>query len=153
LRTAKHMAAHQPFALERWAVHRMPGFVTNNKQSGDGGVDGWAGLLLPPDGEDGICIAQVKGGKPSVDALRAFAGKLKNREASAGVFITMEKWDTPTVRQCVAEAGVLQQGASAYNRLVMWSIADYFAGAKPALPPLAHPRTGAPLQEDLMVSR
>jgi len=131
LRTAKHMAQHQPFALERWAVHRIPGFVTNNKQSGDGGIDGWAGLLAPPDGEDGICVAQVKGGKPSIDALRAFAGKLIGGFASAGVFITMEKWDTPAVRQCVAEAGKIQQGASVYNRLVMWSIEEYFAGENP----------------------
>ena len=153
MRSAKHMAKHQPFALERWAVHRIPGFVTNNKQTGDGGVDGWAGLLHPPPDEDGICIAQVKGGKPNVDALRAFAGKIKGGEASAGVFITMQPWDTPTVRQCIAEAGKLQQGASEYNRLVMWSIAEYFAAVKPDLPPLAHPRTGRPLQEDLMVSR
>jgi len=153
LQGAQAMLRARPFAFEKWAVHLIPGFISNNKQTGDGGIDGWAGLLAPPDGEDGICIAQVKGGKPSVDALRAFAGKIKNREASVGVFITMEKWDTPTVKQCVAEAGALQQGASAYNRLVMWSIEEYFAGAKPALPPLAHPRTGAPLQEDLMVSR
>ena len=153
MRSAKHMAKHQPFALERWAVHRIPGFVTNNKQTGDGGVDGWAGLLHPPPIEDGICIAQVKGGKPNVDALRAFAGKIKGGEASAGVFITMQPWDTPTVRQCIAEAGKLQQGANEYNRLVMWSIAEYFAAVKPDLPPLAHPRTGRPLQEDLMVSR
>ena len=153
LPSAREMAKNRPFAFEKWAVHLVPGFVTNNKQTGDGGVDGWAGLLNPPPDEDGICIAQVKGGKPNVDALRAFAGKIKSGEASAGVFITMQPWDTPTVRQCVAEAGKLKQGASEYNRLVMWSIAEYFAAVKPDLPPLAHPRTGRPLQEDLMVSR
>jgi len=150
---AQEMLRARPFAFEKWAVHLIPGFISNNKQTGDGGVDGWAGLLNPPPDEDGICIAQVKGGKPNVDALRAFAGKIKGGEASAGVFITMQPWDTPTVRQCVAEAGKLKQGANTYNRLVMWSIAEYFAAVKPDLPPLAHPRTGRPLQEDLMVSR
>ncbi len=152
IRAAKYMARNRPLAFEKWAVHRIPGFVSNNKQIGDGGIDGWAGLLFPPDNENGICIAQVKGGTPNVESIRAFASQLSGGYASIGVFITMQKWNTPTVRKCIAGAGKLKQGASEYNRLVMWSIDEYFAGIKPVLPPLAHPRTGKPLQEDLMVS-
>ena len=152
MQTAAHMATNQPFAFEKWAIHRIPGFVANNRQVGDGGIDGWAGLLNTPEDEDGICIAQVKGGKPSVDSLRAFTNQLTAGYASVGVFITLKKWDTPTVRKCAADAGTLKQGANEFNRLVMWSIEQHFGGIKPSLPPLAHPRTGHPLQEDLMVS-
>ncbi len=34
-----------------------------------------------------------------------------------------------------------------------WTVAERFAGFKPRLPPLANPRTGKPLQSDLMVSQ
>jgi len=148
---AEDMARKRPFAFEKWVIHCIPGFVSNNKQRSDGGVDGWAMLLNAPDGESGMCIAQVKGGKPSVDAIRAFAGKLSAGYASVGVFITLRKWDTPTVRKCVESAGKLKQGASEFNRLVMWSVEEHFAGARPPLPTLADPQTGLEMQFDWMV--
>ncbi len=152
VRTAGLMARNRPFAFEKWAVHLIPGFVSNNKQTGDGGVDGWAGLLHAPEGEDGICVAQVKGGSPNVESLKALLSQIAGGHASVGVFITLKKWDTPTVRKCIANAGKLLQGASEYDRLVMWSVEEYFAGQKPNLPALANPRTGKPLQSDLMIS-
>ena len=151
LRSAKDMARNFPFRFEKWAVHRIPGFVTNNKQTGDGGVDGWAGLLHTPEDEDGMCIAQVKGGSPNVDSIKALLSQINGGYASVGVFITLEKWDTPTVRRCIADAGTLQQGANEFNRLVTWSVEEHFVGIKPNLPQLSNPRTGKPLQEDLMV--
>ena len=152
VRTAGFMARNRPFAFEKWAVHLIPGFVSNNKQTGDGGVDGWAGLLHTPEGEDGICVAQVKGGSPNVESLKALLSQIAGGYASVGVFITLKKWDTPTVHKCIANAGKLLQGASEYDRLVMWSVEEYFAGQKPNLPALANPRTGKPLQSDLMIS-
>jgi len=148
--SARAMAAANPFALEKWAVHLIPGFVANNKQRGDGGVDGWGCLLHAPNGEEGLCMAQVKSGAPSADALRAFTGKLLGGAATFGVFITLEKFDSKTARQCVAEAGALQLGANTYHRLLMWSIEEYFAGQMPALPPLANPVTGKAIQEDIL---
>lgn len=119
LRSARNMARNYPFRFEKWAVHRIPGFVTNNKQTGDGGVDGWAGLSHTPKGEGGLCIAQVKGGAPNVDSLKALLSQINRGYASLGVFITLEKWDTPTVRKRIADAGTLQQGTNEFNRLVM----------------------------------
>ena len=148
---AADMASKRPFAFEKWAIHCIPGFVSNNKQRSDGGVDGWAVLLNTPDGENGMCIAQVKGGTPSVDAIRAFAGKLSAGYASVGVFITLRKWNTPTVRKCVESAGKLKQGANEFNRLVMWSVEEHFAGVRPPLPTLADPQTGLEMQADWMV--
>ncbi len=152
LAAAKDMVKNSPFVFEKWAVHLIPGFLSNTKQTGDGGVDGRAGLLHPPEGEEGICFAQVKGGPPNVDALKALLSQINGGYASVGIFITMEKWDTKTVKKCIADAGKLQQGVTSYNRLVMWSMEEYFTNNKkmPDLPPLAHPITGEPLQEDLL---
>ena len=150
MQSARAMAEANPFAFEKWAVHLIPGFVANNKQRGDGGVDGWGCLLHAPENEEGICMAQVKGGTPSADALRAFTSRLAGGSASLGVFITLEKCDTPTARQCIADAGTFKLGANQYNRMLMWSIEEYFAGAMPPLPPLANPVTGKAIQEDIM---
>ena len=35
----------------------------------------------------------------------------------------------------------------------MWSIAEFFQGVDPKIPHLAHPRTGAPLQEDVLAKQ
>ncbi|MDD9850401.1 MAG: DNA methyltransferase [Gammaproteobacteria bacterium] len=150
MQSARAMAEANPFAFEKWAVHLIPGFVANNKQRGDGGVDGWGCLLHAPENEEGICMAQVKGGAPSADALRAFTSRLAGGNASLGVFITLEKCDTPTARQCIADAGTFKLGANQYSRMLMWSIEEYFAGAMPPLPPLANPVTGKAIQEDIM---
>ncbi len=155
LDAAKDMATKHPFVFEKWAVHLIPGFLSNTKQTGDGGVDGRAGLLQPPEGEEGMCYAQVKGGAPNVSDLKALLSQITSGYASIGLFITMQKWNTKTVKQCIADAGKLQQGVTSYNRLVMWSIEEYFASDKkmPNLPPLAHPITGNPLQEDLLTRK
>ena len=155
LDAAKDMATKHPFVFEKWAVHLVPGFLSNTKQTGDGGVDGRAGLFYPPQGEEGMCYVQVKGGTANVNDLKALLSQISGGHASVGLFITMEKWDTPTVKKCIADAGKLQQGATSYNRLVMWSIEEYFASDKkmPNLPPLAHPITGNPLQEDLLMRK
>jgi len=150
MQSARAMAEANPFAFEKWAVHLIPGFVANNKQRGDGGVDGWGCLLHAPENEEGICMAQVKGGAPSADALRAFTSRLAGGSASLGVFITLEKCDTPTARQCITDAGTFKLGANQYSRMLMWSIEEYFAGAMPPLPPLANPVTGKAIQEDIM---
>jgi len=151
---ARDMARKRPFAFEKWAIHRIPGFVSNNKQTGDGGVDGWAALLHPPvrdDGEceDGVCIAQVKGGAPNVNDLKAMLSQLSGGFASLGVFITLEKWDTPSVKKCIAAAGKFQQGAEQYNRLVVWSVEEHFQDIAPKLPARADPRTGGAFQSDI----
>ncbi len=147
LKGATHFAQENPFDFEKWAITCLPGFAPNTVQRGDGGIDGRA-RIYGAGKEDSLCISQVKGGKPSVDSLRAFFGIIASGKAAIGVFITLEKWDTPTVRKCIAEAGTLQIGATKYDRLVMYTIDDYFHGIQPKLPTLAHPRTGQRFQHD-----
>ena len=136
------------FMFEQWAVTTLPGFEPNDKQTGDGGIDGRGGLLYPPEGEKGLCVVQVKSGNFSPDHMRALLSKVTGGSASLVIFVTMEKMrDTQTARKCVAEAGRFQEGAKTFNRMMFWSIEEYFAGEKLQLPAMAHPRTGKMLQE------
>ena len=146
----------KPFDFEKIAVTSLPGVAPNDKQTGDGGVDGWAKLLnenpvtvngqkLPLD-----CIAQVKMGKPSVDSIRAFASKLIGGSAAIGVFITLHKQKlTPTMRDEIKRVGKMkfEGGAKEYDRLVFWSMEEYYNDEFPVLPEFTEPYTGQAMHE------
>ena len=148
LKGAMDFSIRNPFDFEKWAVTRIRGFAPNAVQRGDGGIDGRA-LIYGASKDENLCIAQVKGGKPSIDSLRAFFGMLASGKAAIGVFITLKKWDTPSVRKCVAAAGTLKKGETEFKRLVMYTLDEHFQGVAPKLPPLAHPRTGEAFHEEL----
>ncbi|WP_423906142.1 DNA methyltransferase [Candidatus Spongiihabitans sp.] len=148
LKGAMDFSRRNPFDFEKWAVTRIPGFAPNAVQRGDGGIDGRA-LIFGAEKERNLCIAQVKGGKQSIDSLRTFFGMIASGKAAIGVFITLEKWDTPSVKKCIAQAGTLQVGTKEYSRLIMYTIDDHFHGVEPKIPPLAHPRTGQAFQAEL----
>jgi len=148
MNTTREMAEADRFLYEQWAVTTLPGFEPNEKQTGDGGIDGLGLLLNPPQGEKGRCVVQVKSGGYSPDSLRALLSKITGGYASIGVFVTMEKMgDTKTARECIDNAGQLREGAKTFNRMMFWSMEEHFAGARLHLPAMAHPRTGKPLQE------
>ena len=148
LKGAMHFAVDNPFDFEKWAVTRIPGFAPNTVQRGDGGIDGRA-LIYGAEKDNNLCIVQVKSGKPTIDSLRAFCGMITGGNAAIGVFITLQKWQTPAVKKCITEAGSFKKGATEYKRLVMFTIDEYFQGLQPNLPPLAHPRTGEAFQKEL----
>ncbi len=145
------------FVFEHWAVSLVAGFAPNDKQVADGGIDGRGRLLNPPVGADGkaekgLCVAQVKGGHFTPADLRAFLSQIDGGHASMGVFITLEKPNmTPTMREVVGKAGKFQpQGeAKTYDRIVFWSIEEFFNNIEPQLPGMTHPFTGKALQPQI----
>ncbi len=150
LEAAAYFSDKDPFEFEKWAVSRIHGFAPNTVQRGDGGIDGRA-LIWNAEREQDLCIAQVKRGKPSVDALGAFQGKIAAGEAAIGLFITLRKQkETPTMKKLIAKSGYIEVGGRKFHRLVMWSIEEFFHDSEPKIPHLAHPRTGEPLQEDVL---
>ncbi len=145
------------FVFEHWAIGLPKGFAPNDKQVADGGIDGRGKLLNPPMGKDGkpesgLVVAQVKGGKPTADSLRAFLSQIRGGKYSMGLFITLHKESvTPTMREVVAKAGKLQPHGSAkiYDRIVFWSIEEHFDGIEPKLPDMTHPLTGKAIQPEI----
>ena len=131
--SAKEM---DPFKFEEWVVSLMDGFNPNTKQVGDGGIDGRATVLFKPEKEKGLVVAQIKQGKPSADAQRAFLSQIIGNKITMGVFVTLHKINTDTKTKCILNAGkyTLPGGTIKYPRLVYWSIEEYFAGIPPVLP-------------------
>ena len=150
LQSAHAMWKNDPFKFERWAVTTLPGFLPNDIQTGDGGIDGRGLMLNPPEGEDGLVVAQVKGGSFTPDQLRAFLSKVKGKKVSMGVFVTLEKVKpTPTMHKVQAEAGTFAKGATKFDRIQFWSIAEHFEKAHPPLPAMRDPGTGGGMQETI----
>ena len=153
MKSARDLAKTDPFVFEHWAVSCLEGFAPNDKQTGDGGIDGRGHLLNPPadkngQQEKGLCVAQVKGGNFTPADLRAFLSQIASGYASMGVFITLEKQrTTPTMREVVGTAGTFQPqgGTKTYDRITFWSIQEYFDDIEAKLPEMTHPFTGKPL--------
>ena len=140
------LLAEKPFEFEKWAIMKIPGMLPNDKQTGDGGVDGrgWleddiAGAVKPPASKTPMVIAQVtKSSGVNLNKIRALRASMEEKKALFGIYITPDSLDpTPSVREIIIAAGVVKKGANEYPRLQLYSIDDFFNGKTPDLPPLA----------------
>ena len=145
---ARKLATEQPFAFESWAVTRLPGFAPNDVQRGDRGIDGRATLAVAPDDADTrLALAQVKGGRAfSVSHLRDFRHVMERERAALGCFMTLDP-PPPRPRADAKTAGRVHVGGQPYDRLHLWSMADYFEGRWPMLPVMTDPYSGRPLDQ------
>ena len=149
---AAKLAKEQPFKFEKWAVTRVPGFAPNDRQVGDGGIDGVGYLLAKPDnGATDQVLAQVKGGKYQLGQLRDFLGVLERERAAMGVYTTVKPVKAAGAHAEAAKRGKLRLGASEYPRAQLWSMEDYFDNRMPMLPALADPYTGKPVQQSIQL--
>ena len=146
---ARKLAREKPFKFEQWAVTRIPGFAPNDKQIGDGGIDGVGYLLARPKDTTNQVLAQVKGGRYHLGQLRDFLGVMEREQAAMGLYTTVEPIRAAGARTEATHKGFLTLGASRYPRAQLWSIHDYFNNSMPQLPALADPYTGKPLQTSL----
>ena len=150
LADARKQASEQPYSFESWAITRIPGFAPNDRQRGDGGVDGRAMLLNQPENhESRLALAQVKGGAFHLSAFRDFLHVIEREDAAVGIFITLDPVSSSGARAAAREQGEIAVGAERYPRVQLWSIADFFEGRRPSLPTLADPYRGGAVQPAL----
>ncbi|MDE0189813.1 MAG: DNA methyltransferase [Gammaproteobacteria bacterium] len=148
LASAIKLAREQPFNFESWAVTRLPGFAPNTKQVADGGVDGRATLAHKPDNHPSrLALAQVKGGKFSLSALRDFIHVTDRDRAALGYFVTLEAVRSRAAKEAVANTGRVSVSGYPYRRMQLWPISDYFDERLPAMPIMADPYSGKPLEQ------
>ena len=148
LQSARKLASEQPFSFESWAVTRLPGFAPNTKQIADGGVDGRATLAHMPDNHKSrLALAQIKGGKFSLSALRDFIGVTNRDKVALGCFVTLEPVETIQSRREVANTGKTMVSGREYRRMQIWPISLYFEQRLPELPLMNDPYSGKPLDQ------
>ncbi|MCY3851966.1 MAG: site-specific DNA-methyltransferase [Gammaproteobacteria bacterium] len=147
---AKRFAEADRFGFEKWAINRVPGFVPNEKQVGDGGIDGRAKLMNKWN-DLNLALAQVKSGGLGglASDARDFLHVMQREDAVCGVFITTEKIDgrKRSAHEEFESMGRFEIGANNYPRVQFWSIEEYFDGRFPNLPPMLNPYTGKPMAQ------
>ena len=142
---ARKLAAEKPFSFESWAVTRLPGFAPNTRQVGDGGIDGRATLAVAPDDADSrLALAQVKGGKFNASHFRDFQHVIE--AAALGCYVTLDP-SPPKPRADAKAAGRVHVSGQPYDRLHLWSMADYFDDRWPVLPVMTDPYSGRPINQ------
>lgn len=134
--TAARLAMDNPFQFQWWAnyligVHRL----NEVKRGADRGVDGELFFPNGPGQPYGRLITSVKGGRHIGPAMvRELRGVIEREQAEMGLFICL---DAPTreMMKEAAAAGFAQTVHGRTPRLQIMSIADWFDGRRPALPP------------------
>ena len=123
---ARKLAIDHPLEFETWAVSQLPGFAPNTQQRGDGGIDGRATLAMKPDdAPTRLALAQVKGGRFHASHLRDFRHVIERDNAAVGCFVTLDR--APARHRADAKlAGRIHVQGQPYDRLHLWSIAEYF---------------------------
>ena len=150
---ARLLLKSNPFDFEAWIVMSIEGLAANEVQVGDRGIDGRGAMFTVPNGESGLVLAQVKGSGYTASALRDFQGTMAREKATAGVFVTLERVETPAARAAAQSMGTYSIGATAYPRLQFWSAEEHLEGIRPNLPAMADPYTGMAVQTDMLVQR
>ena len=150
---ARALLRSRRFDFEAWIVTSINGLAPNEVQTGDGGIDGRGRMLTVPRDQRGFVLAQVKRGGYTTAALRDFEGTMARENATAGIFITLERVTTARVRAAAAGKGTYTVGATDYPRLQFWSVEEYLDGIRPNLPSMADPYTGKAVQTDIFMGR
>ena len=145
---ARRLARDNPQDFEAWAVTRIPGLAPNEIKVGDGGIDGRGRMQVKPSDYDSpLALAQVKGGQPTIDQVRAFMNAMERDNAAMGVFVTLDRFGPRSSAWSeTAGKGQITVGAQSYPRVQLWSIAEYFDDRMPHIPTMLDPNTGQAVQ-------
>ena len=152
LASARRLAADRPFDFEAWAVTRIPGMAPNERRRGDRGIDGRGNMLETSiDTTSRLVLAQVRGSRNfQLGGFRDFLHVVERENAAFGVYITVDGVESGQARAEARAKGTISVGASAFPRIQLWSIRDFFEGRWPNLPTLTDPYTGKPVQPTLI---
>lgn len=134
---AAHLAATLPFQFQWWAnylvgVHRL----NEVKRGSDRGIDGELFFPNGPGRPYGRLLTFVKGGRNVSPAMvREFRGVLEREGAEMGLFVCLDPPTAEMKREAVV-AGFTSGVHGRMPRLQIMSIADWFRGQRPQLPPV-----------------
>ena len=139
LRSAEMMVQENPLEFEKWAITRIHGMIPNQRQVGDGGIDGRGRIYM----DKGLVLSQVKG-KRSIPLgdVRDFCHVMNRENAKCGIFISLRTVTSLGAKTEMKSLGSFEMGISNYPRGQLWSIEEYFNDRMPSLPALADPITG-----------
>ncbi len=137
--SAARLAQSNPFQFQWWANYLVGVHVLKEvKRGADRGIDGEMFFPNGPDRPYGRLLTSVKGGKNVSPAMiREFRGVLEREEAEMGLFICLDPPTSAMETEAVV-AGFAPVVHGQFRRLQIVSVADWFSGRRPVLPPRGH---------------
>ena len=117
------------YKFQDWAVEYLCNAISNNKKTGDGGIDGNFYFSIPGEVESRRCIIQIKGGKNlSINEVRSFLNTCKKNDC-AGLFLTMGHITDGMKEECYSLGSL---GYDIYKCDIV-SIKDLMEGKRPVV--------------------
>jgi site-specific DNA-methyltransferase (adenine-specific) len=135
--SACELARSNPFQFQWWANYLIGVHTINEVQKGaDRGIDGEMFFPNGPGKAYGRILTFVKGGRNLNPAMvREFRGVLERERAEMGLFICLER-PTHAMEHEAVVAGYANVVHGRIPRIQIVSIADWFSGDRPLLPPM-----------------
>lgn len=137
LASAEKLAHDDKHQFQQWACWQAGGYP-RDKKGGDKGVDGWFNVLT---GKDQIetGVISVKGGENLNPAMVRDLGRVMERDKHRfGLFITAAL-PTKGVREEIASHPMIETEFGRFPAMQVVTMAQFFHGPKPDLPPLISP--------------
>ena len=137
LEGALRLAADDKHQFQQWGCWQVGGYP-RDKKGGDKGVDGWFNYLA---GKDRIetGVISVKGGENLNPGMVRDLGRVMERDKHKfGLFICAAM-PTKGVREEIASHPLVETEFGRFPAMQVVTIAQFFHGPKPELPPLISP--------------
>jgi site-specific DNA-methyltransferase (adenine-specific) len=137
LDSAMRLATDDKHQFQQWACWQVGGYP-RDKKGGDKGVDGWFNYLAEG-GKIETGVISVKGGENLNPAMVRDLGRVMERDKHRfGLFITAAM-PTKGVRDEIASHPLIETEFGRFPAMQVVTMAQFFHGPKPNLPPLISP--------------
>ena len=137
LDSAMRLATDDKHQFQQWACWQVGGYP-RDKKGGDKGVDGWFNYLAEG-GKIETGVISVKGGENLNPAMVRDLGRVMERDKHRfGLFITAAM-PTKGVRDEIASHPLIDTEFGRFPAMQVVTMAQFFHGPKPNLPPLISP--------------
>jgi site-specific DNA-methyltransferase (adenine-specific) len=136
-KSAARLAELEPFQFQWWANYLVGVHVLKEvKRGADRGIDGELFFPNGPGNPYGRMLTSVKAGKNVGPAMvREFRGVIEREKAELGLFICLDEPTAAMEKEAVV-AGFSKTVHGKIPRMQVVSIADWFNGKKPQMPPV-----------------
>lgn len=145
LASAERLAAEDPHQFQQWICWQIGGFP-REKKGGDKGVDGWFNYLAPAENKVKAGVISVKAGDNVNPGMVRDLGQVMKRDGHEFGLFVMKGSPTKGMRDEAASHPLIEvpvggdpHNVPRYPALQFVTLADFFQGIRPKLPPLISP--------------
>jgi site-specific DNA-methyltransferase (adenine-specific) len=138
LASAERLAADDPHQFQQWVCWQVGGFP-RDKKGGDKGVDGWFNYQTDDRGHTRTGVISVKAGDNVNPNMVRDLGRVMQRDGHEFGLFVMKALPTRGMEAEANSHPLVETQWGRFPALQIVTLAELFAGKRPALPPLISP--------------